>query len=129
MSMYELLIKNGLVVDGTGAPARRADVGISAGKILSVRREAGTDTITALKDYTEGAREYLEANIDLLARYQAQKKEGDALSLYRAMLGDLTKPDSNPPSCCVLLNRLAETSVVDLYAKTPGDTKVVVLPA
>src|SRR3954447_17960318 len=34
--MFDLLIKNGLVVDGTGAAARRADVGISGGKILSL---------------------------------------------------------------------------------------------
>src|SRR3954467_399009 len=34
--MYDLLIKNGLVVAGTGAAARRADVGISGGKILSL---------------------------------------------------------------------------------------------
>jgi len=32
----DLLIKNGLVIDGTGAPARRADVGISNGKIISI---------------------------------------------------------------------------------------------
>jgi len=34
--MYDLLIQNGLVVDGSGAPGRRADVGISDGKILSI---------------------------------------------------------------------------------------------
>jgi len=34
--MYDLLIQNGLVVDGSGAPGRRADVGISSGKILSI---------------------------------------------------------------------------------------------
>jgi N-acyl-D-amino-acid deacylase len=34
--MYDLLIQNGLVVDGSSAPGRRADVGISDGKILSI---------------------------------------------------------------------------------------------
>src|SRR5215467_5138075 len=33
---YDLLIKNGTLVDGTGAPARRADVGIAGGKIVEV---------------------------------------------------------------------------------------------
>jgi N-acyl-D-aspartate/D-glutamate deacylase len=36
----DLLLRNGLVIDGTGAPARRADVGISAGKITDVGRLA-----------------------------------------------------------------------------------------
>src|SRR5260221_7250327 len=35
----DLLIKNGLLIDGTGAPARRADVGISNGKISSVQQK------------------------------------------------------------------------------------------
>ena len=46
----DLLIKNGLVIDGTGAPARRADVGISNGKISSIEneiREKATRTIDA----------------------------------------------------------------------------------
>jgi hypothetical protein len=34
------------------------------------------------------------------------------------MLGDPTKPESNPGSCCVMLDRLTETSVIDLYART-----------
>src|SRR6476660_2036976 len=38
MSMYELLIRNGQVVDGTGAPARRADVGIVGAKISTLGR-------------------------------------------------------------------------------------------
>jgi len=33
----DLLIKNGLLLDGTGAPSRRADVGVSNGKIVSVQ--------------------------------------------------------------------------------------------
>ncbi|HVQ76680.1 MAG TPA: amidohydrolase family protein [Candidatus Binatia bacterium] len=33
---YDLLISNGLVVDGTGAPGRRADVAISGGRIAEI---------------------------------------------------------------------------------------------
>jgi N-acyl-D-aspartate/D-glutamate deacylase len=32
----DLLVKNGMVIDGTGAPARRADVGIVAGRIAEI---------------------------------------------------------------------------------------------
>jgi N-acyl-D-aspartate/D-glutamate deacylase len=35
---YDLLIRNGMVVDGTGAPARRADVAITGGKIAEIGR-------------------------------------------------------------------------------------------
>src|SRR5262250_1032373 len=35
---YDLVIKNGTLVDGTGAPARRADVAIAEGKIAEVGR-------------------------------------------------------------------------------------------
>src|SRR5579862_3524593 len=35
----DLLIRNGLVIDGAGAPARRADVGILNGKIFSIREQ------------------------------------------------------------------------------------------
>jgi len=35
---YDLVIKNGTLVDGTGAPARRADVAIAGGKIAEVGR-------------------------------------------------------------------------------------------
>jgi N-acyl-D-amino-acid deacylase len=37
----DLLIRNGTLVDGTGAPARRADLGISGGKIVEVGKLAG----------------------------------------------------------------------------------------
>src|SRR3954471_15391036 len=33
----ELLIRNGTVIDGTGAPARRADIAISGGKISEIQ--------------------------------------------------------------------------------------------
>jgi N-acyl-D-aspartate/D-glutamate deacylase len=35
-SHYELVIRNGTVVDGTGAPRRRADVGIANGRIVDI---------------------------------------------------------------------------------------------
>jgi len=41
---YDLLIKNGLLVDGTGAPARRADVAIAGGTIAEIGRVTGGAT-------------------------------------------------------------------------------------
>ena len=38
----DLIIRNGLVVDGTGAPARHADVAISDGRITEIGRVSGT---------------------------------------------------------------------------------------
>jgi len=46
---YDLVIKNGMLVDGTGAPARRADVAISGGKIAEIGRvtDGGATVIDA----------------------------------------------------------------------------------
>jgi len=38
---FDLLIRNGRVVDGTGAPARRADVAIAGGKIVEIGSASG----------------------------------------------------------------------------------------
>src|SRR5258705_7295208 len=38
---YDLLIKNGSGIDGTGAPARRADIGITDGRITEMGRVSG----------------------------------------------------------------------------------------
>ncbi len=48
---YDLLIKNGMVVDGTGAPARRADVAVTSGKIAEIGRV--TDGAAAVIDATD----------------------------------------------------------------------------
>src|SRR3989440_2507243 len=47
--MLDLLIKNGSVIDGTGAPARRADIAVSNGKITGIGRisDAAKKTIDA----------------------------------------------------------------------------------
>ena len=39
---YDLIIKNGQVVDGTGAPARRADVAIAQGRIAAIGPVSGS---------------------------------------------------------------------------------------
>lgn len=38
---YDLLVRDGLVIDGTGAPARRADVAIVDGRIAEIGKVAG----------------------------------------------------------------------------------------
>ncbi len=74
--MLDVLIRNGSVVDGTGAPARGADIGIRDGRIASLERS------------TERARRTIDADgltlvpgfVDLHAHYDAQVFWDQALS-------------------------------------------------
>ena len=38
---YDLIIRNGFVVDGTGLPRRRVDVGIRDGKVVTMAHLEG----------------------------------------------------------------------------------------
>src|SRR5678816_4031583 len=40
-TMYDILITGGMLVDGSGAPPRRADVGIRAGRIAAIGTLSG----------------------------------------------------------------------------------------
>ena len=56
--MFDYLIKNGQLIDGTGSPARRVDVGITDGKIAAIgdlsAAQAGTVIDAAGKTVTPG---------------------------------------------------------------------------
>src|SRR5277367_6038316 len=39
--MYDLIIRDGTIVDGTGAPARRADLAIERGRIVEIGNVTG----------------------------------------------------------------------------------------
>ena len=66
--MYDVLVKNGTVVDGTGAPRRQADVAIAGGKVAEIGK------------ITEGAKRTIDASdlivapgfIDPHTHYDAQ---------------------------------------------------------
>ena len=66
--MLDLLIKNGSVIDGTGAPARRADVGIARGKIA----EVGVVSSTAKKTIDASDLVVAPGFIDPHTHYDAQ---------------------------------------------------------
>ena len=67
--MYDLVIRGGLVVDGTGLPARRADVAVSGGRIREVgrvgergRREIDADGHIVTPGFVDG-HTHLDAQI------------------------------------------------------------------
>jgi N-acyl-D-aspartate/D-glutamate deacylase len=54
--MNDLLIRNGTLIDGTGAPARRADLGIAAGKIVppgSAKRTIDADGLVVAPGFID----------------------------------------------------------------------------
>jgi N-acyl-D-aspartate/D-glutamate deacylase len=66
--MFDLVVANGRVVDGTGAPARAADVGIRAGRIA----EIGDLTAAARTTVDAGGAVVAPGFVDLHSHYDAQ---------------------------------------------------------
>ena len=56
MSDFDVVIKDGMVIDGTGAPRRRADIGVRGGRIAEI----------GLIDASRGAR-VLDAGVEIVA--------------------------------------------------------------
>jgi N-acyl-D-amino-acid deacylase len=49
MSDFDLIVRGGLVIDGTGLPRRRVDVGVTAGRVAALAhldRRTGTPKST-----------------------------------------------------------------------------------
>src|SRR5262245_24070483 len=46
MTSYDVVVRGGLVIDGTGAPARSADIAVRDGRIAEVGRVEGSATTT-----------------------------------------------------------------------------------
>src|SRR6202012_3129057 len=65
---YDLLVKNGLIVDGSGMPAFRGDVGVKDGKIA----EIGKLTSPAEKTVDADGRAVAPGFIDNHCHYDAQ---------------------------------------------------------
>jgi len=73
--MFDLVVRNGLVVDGTGEPARRADIAISDGRIVEIGAIAAG---AATQEIDAAGLVVAPGFIDLHTHYDAQGLLGSA---------------------------------------------------
>ena len=62
---YELIVRGGTVVDGSGAPRVRADIAIDAGRIAEVIADKESDQVNALREIDAGGLVVSPGFIDL----------------------------------------------------------------
>ena len=76
MAEYDLLIKNGTIVDGLRVPAYRGDIGIRSGKIVAMGNIKGDatrvveDSLLALDEFVGAAPQFDDITV-LALRYLA----------------------------------------------------------
>lgn len=66
--MYDLVIRNGKLIDGTGAPARHADVAVSGGRIVAVGPKLGP----ARRELDAGGHLVTPGFVDMHTHFDAQ---------------------------------------------------------
>ncbi|MCM2389813.1 N-acyl-D-amino-acid deacylase family protein [Streptomyces albipurpureus] len=97
---YDVLLRGGTVVDGTGAPARRADIGVRAGRVTvlpSGRDERATDVVDATGQIVAPGFVDVHTHSDALAAPHADDRAGaiEQLRLAPLLQGVTTEISGN----------------------------------
>src|ERR1700716_2614572 len=108
---YDLLIKNGRVVDGSGTPAFRADVGVRNGKIVEIGKLSGVATRTIDADGMVVAPGFLDTH----CHYDAQVT-WDPLCTFSCYHGATTVIISNCSLALAPVRRGAEERLLEFLS-------------
>ena len=116
----ELLIRNGLLFDGSGAPARQADVLIDQGRVVKIEANSsarGQREIDATGQWV------LPGIVDIHTHYDAEVEAAPGL-LESLQHGVTSLVFGN---CSLSLAIGDADDMIDLFARVPVGTKVVIL--